>query len=735
MRRVGIFCALATLVFSAALSGAALGQPSSGVEMTLVRQAPWRVPGDPLGIGVAIHNEAAEDLPGYIVTVTAHSRVLSRSELQQSFSTPPTFEASAITALEAPEAPVPAGGTVQVTLDDPVDSLQSLAVATEGGVYPLTITLFDATGTEQLAALTTPLIYYPSPPETPLKIVPIVPVNAAPARGPNGAFATAPEQTSGELEDALSGEGWLRGLVTSLEEVTRPQPPPPPRSNRRRGHGPKPPVRPRGPAPLHLGLAVTPRTLEEIADLSDGFDRETNGEVVTVRSSDAAATAARFVLTQLRSVAARDTVQPLFVPYSYPDLPSVESNEPTHIRDQLNEAESVFDAQFDDAPGRAWVFPPGGRLNADTLAELASENSGQHTFVGERSLDEIGTVDAHGCPEPALSFACAISIETGSAQTTGYALDEDLQLRATSLATSSDPRLALQELFAETSMIREELPSRADRIIALVLPGVWAPAPDLARDLLVGLRDAPWLASQMPAEGLRSVETEQVPLRSRRILTRLQSPADAPTRTYEASIGAAVDELEKFESIQPPASLIQRLNRNVLTSESRSWWGNAVLEARGERFATDSRAEAERELAKITIGDNPSEVRLTSRQAKVPVVVFNEASYPVTLSVHLSSPQLQIDELYPETVQAHSLRQLNVDVNVPAQASGIFPLSVTVEAPDGEPIVSRNISIRSTEFNEIALGLTFGALAFLILFYVTRSLRRRRTGRSEPARA
>ena len=34
--------------------------------------------------------------------------------------------------------------------------------------------------------------------------------------------------------------------------------------------------------------------------------------------------------------------------------------------------------------------------------------------------------------------------------------------------------------------------------------------------------------------------------------------------------------------------------------------------------------------------------------------------------------------------------------------------------------------MRSTEFNEVALGLTFGALAFLVLFYVTRAVRGRR---------
>jgi hypothetical protein len=71
-------------------------------------------------------------------------------------------------------------------------------------------------------------------------------------------------------------------------------------------------------------------------------------------------------------------------------------------------------------------------------------------------------------------------------------------------------------------------------------------------------------------------------------------------------------------------------------------------------------------------------------------------------------------------------------VDVAAQSSGIFPLVVTVETPDGTFITDKTIEVRSTEFNEIALGLTFGALAFLILFYITRAIRGRRS-RVEPA--
>jgi hypothetical protein len=326
-------------------------------------------------------------------------------------------------------------------------------------------------------------------------------------------------------------------------------------------------------------------------------------------------------------------------------------------------------------------------------------------------------------------------VETGTARTSGYVLDPDLQLLANELGSSEEPRIALQRLFAETAMIREELPSRSDRIIDLVLPGLWSPSPGLEHELLTGLRDAPWLSTRTPREGLRAMHALSAVPRTRRILSTVGAPSSSPNVSL-APIFEADTALQTFESLQPPAPLLERLTRNVLVSESRSWWGDVALQQEGESYATESTAEAARELGKITIGENPSEVRLTSRQAKVPVVVFNEAAYKVTVTVHLESELLQIDKRFSETIQPHSLRQLDVDVTVPAQSSGIFPLSVSVETPDGVVIADRpDIRVRSTEFNQIALGLTFGALAFLVLFYVTRSIRRRRTGTSEPAQA
>jgi hypothetical protein len=112
--------------------------------------------------------------------------------------------------------------------------------------------------------------------------------------------------------------------------------------------------------------------------------------------------------------------------------------------------------------------------------------------------------------------------------------------------------------------------------------------------------------------------------------------------------------------------------------------------------------------------------------------LFNETEYPVTVRVKLiSSGGLSIAEENQEIEQriaAGASRQIKVEVI--ARASGTFPLAIELTTPGGLEIQStESVTVRSTAFNEIALAITFGAFAFLVLFYVVRATRRRQARR------
>ena len=700
----------------------ATAQPPT-VDIRVVKQPVWHVPGDPLDLALRLTNTSEEPIPGFIVTVAAHARILSRSELHASFESPTTFEASAITAIEAPAEEIASGQQVTRTIAQPVAELQSLAVASESGVYPLTISAFDGAGT-LLGTTTTQLLYYPSPPEFSLATVPVIPIADLPSRGPNGEFG---DSGGVRLATALQNGGWLNGFLAELERATAPpQPRPAPRGRGRNRAEPQP-IRPEA---LGAGVVVLPRLAEELADMVDGY-RDADGTRVPAGSPPI--TRAVDALQDIRDILERRSVQPVLAPYSFPDLPtlfeSLDLTADQHLQQHLSEAETILADTFGSAPDRNWIYSAGARLDTPSLEALHQQQAAQHTFFAAESLEPVDNIEGPGCPEPPLSFTCPVSVTTTLGESTGFVLDDDLQRRLSEIARGDGGREAIQRFFAETVAIREEVPSRVDRVLAIGLPGLWEPPQWTSRLLLNGLRRAPWLETMTPRRALEQMRDEGT-IRDRRIRSSLPRLENQPEAGYLAEVERADDVVEALREIQPPPDLVQRLARNALVAESRLWLSDPTSSADGESYAIQAADEAERELSKITIGGS-DEIGLTSREAEIPIVVFNDASYDVSVNVVVRSSALGIDEQTATTIGAHGLRTITLDVET--QSSGIFGAFVRVETPDGYDIDSKTISVRSTEFNEIALGLTFGALAFLVLFYITRAIRSRQTRDPESA--
>lgn len=724
-----LFVLIVSISILAGMAAPSRAQPGQ-LAVTLLAQPVWHGPDDDLGLKIRLSNPGPTSVTGYVVTVAVHGRVLSRSELHQSFEGASTLQArSLITGADAPNDEIAPGEAVVLEIDEPVSSLQSLTLASESGVYPLEIGVFDPAGAE-LAAVSTQLLYYPSSPEFRLPFVPVVPISDVPSRAPDGTFAATGDAFP--LEEGLRPGGWLSGLLANLDRATTPPPTdaaPRIRSRgRRRDRDDDKPRPAKKAGPLHVGLVVMPRLAEELGDMADGYRRGEDDVEAGPRTSGA--TQADEALETIERIADRASAQPLLAPYSLPDLPTLFDgflDQPSalasqHLARHLDESESVLQEAFGDAPTRDWIYTAGGRLSHIALEELQQRDAARFTFFAEESLEPIVDPAGGGCPEPTLTFACATSVTTSEGRSTGYVFDPDLQQRVSEVAAPAGGRSALQRLFAETAMIREEVPSRTDRVVVVALPTEWEPPPRLTRTLFSGLQKAPWLQTMTPEEGLSAL-TKQIEPVERRLRSSVPHLDDAPDNDYFEEITRAHEEIDAFRGVQPPPDLVQRLTRNTLVSESRLWWTDATLLLQGKRYAEEAADEAARELGKISVGGS-DEIALTSSQAQIPVVVFNDAGYEATVTVRISSADLRLNETFSIPVQARGLRQLSVDVAT--QSSGIFTVYVTVETPNGRLIDRNPVQVRSTEFNEIALGLTFGALAFLVLFYITRAVRTRK---------
>ena len=685
--------------------GAAQGF-TDGVELRLLRAPVWYEPGDTLGIRLRIDNNTSVPLNGFQIRVGVDSRLVTRSDLHLSFGEAAGFEASA-TAIPFDQS-IPAFGSRRVTLKEPLATFSAL-VGAENGVYPSSLSLLDSVGTVR-SSLSIPLILYSTLPETPLNLVLLLPLNNEPVRAPDGTF-TLSEGPAGELAEALAERGWLTGWLAALEEATEEPEPPPERRGRRKKDRPEPPA---PPEPLALALTLTPRMLEEISDLADGFEREDAEPIGPAASTPQAANS---FLRRLRTLLAeRPSLQPVLTPYAFPDLPTLVEEGPfEHPFDQLRVGQTETNETLGIELDETWLFAPAGRLHAASLEQVQRWGASR-TFFSPNSLVPSVTPDSSGCPAPVLSFTCPIVVETLNGPVTGYVADQGMSERLALLQSQPEDRVLLQRFFAETVLIREELPAIADRVVQATIPSLWHPTPQMSRVLLNGIRGAPWLRTVTPDDGILGKPVEK------QVVDDAEQIQNVPDFTFFALLDETGEMVESYGSLVSPESpRLLRLRRNALAAESRSLWREPE---RAEELVRASGAEAAAEMEKITLEGAP-EITLTSRQGELPIVLSNEAGYPVDVEIELFSDNLEFKEVAVRQTFEPGRHPLTLEAT--AQASGAFPLRVVVRSPEGGyEIASKDILIRSTQLNRIALGITVGALAFLILFYASRPFRRRK---------
>jgi len=729
---VALSLLLCVVIFIGATGHAARAAQDDGrVQLNLVEQPVAHSPEDPLDLAIEVTNNTSETLSGFAVTVGVAERVLSRSALRDALANSPEFRPSAFTKyFRARE--LAAGESVTLSIHESVFELSTLEQATEGGAYPLTIELFDVGLTERLDEFTTPLIYYPTPPEIPLHLVLVVPVNALPARAPDGTF---PADASGgwPLEDAVRRSGWLGGTVDVIQRLTASKEPgaaPPTRRGPKRSRaGPTRTPRttlPARPKDLRIALAPTPRLIEELTDMQNGYRRTGDAGTEQLGAGAPGAENAAAILDRLGSLLTLDEVQPLLVPYSFADLPSVERSGPgpSPSQTQLGVGERVLDNALGYDFGQRWLLPPGGRIDTGTLQELQLGNAADRLFFSGRSLQGSLELSGEGCTEAFASFTCPVRTNTKVGTAFGFVADKGLQQRFADLGRQPRlDRLALQTLLAETATIWAELPGRSQRVVQATIPPLWHPSPGSMNRLLEAFAAAPWLEMVTPAQGLRKgLPSDQSTVPS------LGNASDQPVADFATRVEDAHDTVQSFSSLEPPEAMVERLGRNLLVAQSMMWWADDTLQAKGLSYATEAAREAYGEMAKIRLGA-PDRITLTSREGQIRLEAFNDATYPVKVRITFAAPKLSIEESIVRTIPPGKQQPLEVEAT--AEASGTSSLEVYLETPDGLTLQGsqRRIAVTSTQFNRIALGLTFGALAFLVLFYVNRAIIRRRGAR------
>jgi hypothetical protein len=308
----------------------------------------------------------------------------------------------------------------------------------------------------------------------------------------------------------------------------------------------------------------------------------------------------------------------------------------------------------------------------------------------------------------------------GIAEAALTAVTPDPVVEARTAAATQDPALTAMWTLGELSAIYFERPSIPRGVAVVFGEGEHTPGRFL-RVLLEGLEvrsGVRWLRGVKATRVAVGQPPPDDPDEPRELQGASRAPGFSPAVVAGLREGRA--EVAALASMSDQSPILDELRRGLLLAQSRYLAGHEV-----DRLALigSVRSTVADELGKI----HPplaSSITLTSQGGIIPVTLRNDAGYPVSVRLTLRSTRLRFVGGPTQTVRVERPVQQFV-FPVRAQTTGRFPVRVELTTPDGVPIGSSRIVVRSTAYNLVALLITAGAALFLALWWGRRLLSRR----------
>jgi hypothetical protein len=572
------------------------------------------------------------------------------------------------------------GGTreFRVTLDlsrvDAVSDIDSL-------VYPARIDLRSAG--VQVATLDTPLVHLVRTPEVPLRLAWWAEFDAPIAFDPQGRL------TDPRLEEAVSPGGALAEQVDAIGDAIV-----------------------RAPDADPFDLVITPAVLDELERMADGFERA-NGEVVA--AEDPPATDATALLDSLREIAADPDVRVLATPFAAPLLPSLVSGGlAPDLERQRAAGDATVQARLGVPPVTSTARPPGGALDDASLSWL--------TEVGATTV--LANADtAERLPQP-NSFALPPVVSTVTAAGAAVDLvlpDPGVQALLGDPELLGDPVRAAQAVLGELATIWREQPvpapqpdgSETIRGVAVAMPAALPPA--LWAPLIRRLSEAPFLRT-MPADAFASRVN---PVQEGGDIAA--STARFP-RDYVEAVRQEHRDVDAFRSmLVEPSPEPDRLERHLLFATAGQYVEDP-LAGRGWYDQVNASTDA---VFRRVLPDVQQEFLMTSTQGTLPLRMGDPGDSPLTVRVLLRSSSFEFPQGATRTVTLTGPDQI-VTFDIVAKAGGPQTIRVKTRAPSGRDLGDdQNLAVRTTAVNAVALWITVGAGAVLLLLWSRRLVRRR----------
>jgi hypothetical protein len=655
----------------------ALAQGTAVVTLRLVSQTPFTTPRHPiLHVVIDAVNASDQALQDLSVGIQIGEPIRSRSQYLESMTSGPGTQP--LFALPFPQAgSLDAGATRRFTVDLDVTTAHLSSV--DSLVYPAQIDL--RTGVTVVATLNTAAVHLVRTPEEPMRFAWWAELTSPPPLAPDGRLADP------AFEASIAPGGSLASEVAALHHLA---------TDPSRGQP--------------IDVVVQPSMLDALVVMAGGYDRS---DGTTVPAGTKGALDAANLLASLKATAGFPGVQVTTMPYSAPLVPSLVSS---GLAPDLTLQRTAGDAVVSDVLGVKPVplvaRPPGGALNEASVDTLAL--GGATTLLADAETVTRPPLANDYAPLPTAS------LDTTAGNRVDLVLpdpDSETLLRDPTMAT--DPVRIAQVLFGLMAAIWRESPVPSPPTVRGVALGLPAGLPGLFWDRAIPrLADAPFLQAEHAQDFVGDVDPAGAP-------TALASPSLAVfSRQYVDDIHADRRDIDALRSMLVNADpLPDRLDRELLTAEAGVYVGN---EQAGRAWidavhlsASDFFARAQPQASQ--------EYTITSREGTIPLRMGDPGPTPMKLVVQLRSAWFNFPDGSTQTVTLDRPNQIiSFRVEATAGSQG-HPIQMLISAPSGRLLFQEPLVVRTAAVSRIALLITVLAAATLVVLWVRRIVRRRRS--------
>jgi hypothetical protein len=295
----------------------------------------------------------------------------------------------------------------------------------------------------------------------------------------------------------------------------------------------------------------------------------------------------------------------------------------------------------------------------------------------------------------------------------------DLISRPSSALTEAQTaQRVLASLAVRCAMSGEASGTAAGGGIALVLPRDSETAAERVGTILEQVFDQPWLAPRPLGTVLGEAPSWLVHAND------AAAPKRGPSRADTDALGSLAARLVAFAAITSDPDGVIGGSAAPLLAPLRA---SLTPAAARDRLAAEAAAETEALLAEVAVVTG-SEMNLISEAGLVPIVVRNDTSGPIHLTVGLvsRSPALVTDKTVPIDVEPNA--QGTIRVPIRAIANGNIDVDVVLMNADGERIAapaSFRVRVRA-EWENVGTGVFIALFALVFVVGLVRSIRRRR---------